>query len=183
MHVLRFNQQGNRLVVGTADNQVSIINLDAGLLVGPPLKCAEGRGTNELHFIEILPDSNVAVFGGLGGAVGRLNVTTGRRIGEFQNQPFPLTDMKLSPDGKTLMVLANDSIYLNDAATGRPLPRPSSRNVTCCAFVPDGKSIITGGKDRTARLWDLTSGHPVGTPMEHDQSLRSVTVALTARFS
>jgi WD40 repeat protein/serine/threonine protein kinase/tetratricopeptide (TPR) repeat protein len=35
------------------------------------------------------------------------------------------------------------------------------------AFSPDGKTILTGCADNTARLWDATTGGPVGQPMEH----------------
>jgi eukaryotic-like serine/threonine-protein kinase len=175
--VVRFDSQGDRLLVGSADNSVRMIDVASGRVIGSPLKCPEGKGNNEVRFLEIVPNSNVGVFGSRGGSVGRIDLTTGRRIGESQFYPAPLTDMLLSPDGSTLMVLANESIYLSDASTGRSLSRPSSRNVTCCAFLPDSTSILIGGKDRTARRWDLASDRPVGAPMEHDQSLRSVAVS------
>ncbi len=34
-------------------------------------------------------------------------------------------------------------------------------------FSPDGKTIVTGSDDKTARLWDATTGRPLGQPMEH----------------
>ena len=35
------------------------------------------------------------------------------------------------------------------------------------AFSPDGKTILTGCWDRTARLWDAATGRPIGQPMRH----------------
>ena len=35
------------------------------------------------------------------------------------------------------------------------------------AFSPDGKTILTGSFDKTARLWDAATGRPLGQPMEH----------------
>jgi WD40 repeat protein/serine/threonine protein kinase/Flp pilus assembly protein TadD len=35
------------------------------------------------------------------------------------------------------------------------------------AFSPDGKTIITGGDDGMARLWDAATGQPVGQPLRH----------------
>jgi eukaryotic-like serine/threonine-protein kinase len=51
--------------------------------------------------------------------------------------------------------------------------------VNAVAFSPDGKTILTGSRDRTARLWDAASGQPIGPPMEHSQEMRSMRI----RFS
>ena len=47
----------------------------------------------------------------------------------------------------------------------------------CVAFSPDGKTILTGCYDKTARLWDAATGRPLGPPMEH--SGRVLTVAFS----
>jgi eukaryotic-like serine/threonine-protein kinase len=39
--------------------------------------------------------------------------------------------------------------------------------VDSAAFSPDGKTILTGGDDRVARLWDAVTGQPIGQPMRH----------------
>jgi WD40 repeat protein len=42
------------------------------------------------------------------------------------------------------------------------------------AFSPDGRTALTGSKDRTARLWDTHTGQPLGPPLRHDQPVWSV---------
>ena len=36
------------------------------------------------------------------------------------------------------------------------------------AFSPDGKSVLTGSQDATARLWDAATGQPLGPTLTHE---------------
>ena len=36
------------------------------------------------------------------------------------------------------------------------------------ACSPDGRTLLTGGHDKTARLWDAATGKPSGQPLRHD---------------
>ena len=36
------------------------------------------------------------------------------------------------------------------------------------AFSPDGKTVLTGSDDKTARLWDVKTGQPIGAPLKHE---------------
>ena len=42
------------------------------------------------------------------------------------------------------------------------------------AFSPDGKTILTGSEDKTARLWDAATGRPLGQPIVHSGAVWSV---------
>ena len=37
--------------------------------------------------------------------------------------------------------------------------------VNAVAFSPDGKTVLTGSSDKTARLWDAATGRPIGQPI------------------
>jgi WD40 repeat protein/tetratricopeptide (TPR) repeat protein/predicted Ser/Thr protein kinase len=42
------------------------------------------------------------------------------------------------------------------------------------SFSPDGKTLLTGSNDKTARLWEAATGEPIGLPLEHQGSVTSV---------
>ncbi len=54
-----------------------------------------------------------------------------------------------------------------DAASGEPRGKTMQHegSVVAVAFSPDGKTVITGSDDMTARLWDI----PLPAPNEHDR--------------
>ncbi len=53
--------------------------------------------------------------------------------------------------------------------------------VDAAAFSPDGKTVLTGGDDRFARLWDVASGRPVGQPIRHEGVVASVAFSLDGK--
>jgi WD40 repeat protein len=46
--------------------------------------------------------------------------------------------------------------------------------VTCVAFSPNGKTVLTGSDDHTAQLWDTVTGKPLGPPLVHEGGITSV---------
>ena len=51
------------------------------------------------------------------------------------------------------------------------LPHPGS--VLAVAVSPDGRTIVTGGADGTARLWDTATGRALGAPLAHGAPVRA----------
>ena len=54
-------------------------------------------------------------------------------------------------------------LYLRDASTGRELRQfvGHTGQVFSVAFSPDGRFVLTGSNDKTARLWETATGHEV----------------------
>ena len=46
-------------------------------------------------------------------------------------------------------------------------------NLLSASFSPDGRWVVTASADGTARLWDTTTGKPVGQPLRHDSRVNS----------
>jgi hypothetical protein len=49
-----------------------------------------------------------------------------------------------------------------------------SASIRTAAFSPDGQFLATGSEDRTARIWHVPTGDPVGPALLHDQSISQV---------
>ncbi len=134
----------------------------------------------------------LAVGGGIYARIQRQEAIAQRTVAETQRQEalktasatdFAIADLK-HQGGDTPAALAYLSQSLqNDRANfgaasllvslSRNLPFPIRKlshagNVYAASFSPDGKRIVTACWDRTAQVWDVITGKPVGEPMRHD---------------
>ena len=46
--------------------------------------------------------------------------------------------------------------------------------VMAVAYSPDGRRVLTGSEDNTARLWDATTGEPLGIILKHQEAVLAV---------
>jgi WD40 repeat protein len=49
--------------------------------------------------------------------------------------------------------------------------------VTAVAFAPDGKTVLTGSADKTARLWDVATGREIRVVSGHSDRVTAVAFA------
>jgi cytochrome c len=115
-----------------------------------------------LNAVAISGDGEIAV----GGADGKLYFLTGDgvRAGEIAAGPRPVISIAISPDG-TLVAAAGigGSVAVIDRKTrdlARTLVGPGLP-VWSVAFLPDSRTLLTGGADNIIRRWDAVTGDPV----------------------
>jgi WD40 repeat protein/serine/threonine protein kinase len=91
------------------------------------------------------------------------------RIWDWANQTAPVTSkligaycVAFSPDGQKLAAVAFGPVRLYEAATGRLCASllGHSGSLFALAFTSDGKTLASGGNDRTVRLWDVDTRQP-----------------------
>ena len=75
-------------------------------------------------------------------------------------QAEPVSVLAFSPDGKKLLIVTDKVAILRDVETGQRVSvrMDHSEKINAVAFGADGKMIVTGSSDRTARLWNLPFG-------------------------
>jgi WD40 repeat protein/serine/threonine protein kinase len=103
-----------------------------------------------------------------------------------------MSAIALSGNGKH-MVLAGRSGRFSATPHGRIYDVASTESVSphlehralqpilSAAFSPDGRTLLTGGGDRTARLWSVPGGKPLSAPLAHPTSVSCVGFAPDGR--
>jgi cytochrome c len=105
-----------------------------------------------------------------GGADGKLYFLSrrGERRGSLEVSQSPVIALALSPDGRLIAAAGiRGSVAIVDRVArkvthvlvGPGLP------VWSVAFMPDGRTLMTGGADRTLRRWNAQTGVPADTMM------------------
>jgi WD40 repeat protein len=155
-----FSPDGARVLTGNEDNTAQLWSVGTGEPLGPPLP---HRG--EVRALAFSPDGTKVLTGSVGSA--RLwDVATGRAFGPSVVQQGEFNAVAFSPDGKIFATVCDldpagetrGEARLWATATSTPLGPPLRHRKeirTALAFSPDGKAILTGSYDETARLWSV----------------------------
>jgi WD40 repeat protein len=96
-----------------------------------------------------------------------INILDGSRLNPDRICPVLLPDdlvgstseLLYSPDGRELAVAAGRGVYLVREEQIEPrLTLAHPKPVSCVAFSPDGRHLVSGCQDKQVRVWDLKTG-------------------------
>ena len=80
---------------------------------------------------------------------------------------------------RDILIRYDNTVRLLNVTSGREIRRFEGHgdSVTCVAFAPDGRTILTGSDDKTARLWNVASGSEIRSLQGHGEEVTSVAFA------
>ena len=187
---LAFHPEGRFLATGCRDNQARLFAVPggAGSPLWPPVLHRQEAGTVSFTVFSSPPlfvdgGRGLITYGGTGGLTWRA-VETGAEVRTLDSPELSgkIAAIELSPDGRHLAVSGFQTahiIRLFDVSTGRPVgPALEHKNtVFSAAFSPDGRMLLTGSSDDTARLWAVPGGEPLARPLDLHRPVKLVAFA------
>lgn len=115
------------------------------------------------------------------------NAANGQQQFKLIGHEWPVLAVAISRNGKIIATGSEDhTTRLWNAKTGKPIQfRMAQGNlpgrlaghtdsVTAVSVSPDGRRLVTGSADRSAKIWELRSGREILTLREHQGPLTSV---------
>ena len=133
-------------------------------------------------------DERFVATGSWDGRVRLWNVAVGKMILEWQavtpavGTSSQVRHIEFSPDGALLLTVAGEPddranvAYVWNVSTGTRVAelKGHSAGIAAATFAPDGKRVLTGSWDRTARLWDAATGAELARLTGHVGTVKCV---------
>ncbi len=109
--------------------------------------------------VAFTPDGKTVVSGGYDGWAFQWDTATGKRLRHFRQAA--IDGVAISPDSRTVALASGhgNSIRLYDLTTSKELANCLGHRsgTQAVVFSPDGKQLVSGGKDKRIRLWNAVT--------------------------
>jgi WD40 repeat protein len=155
-------------VISVGDTTLRIWSVTSGLPVRIiPLPSSAFR-------VALSPDESHVYSGAHDGTVVCFNANTWEVTKTFKCESG-LSEMAVSPDGKSLAVFSGRYLEVWDLDTGKRIHKLGGHHGSGYGidFSPDGKYLVSGSYDQTFKLWNLESGRCILTFHGYEESIYS----------
>jgi len=113
------------------------------------------------------------------------DTATGRELQQWQPNGCTLWGVAYAPDGKSVLVAGHTQgdppgyLQLWDAGTAKSIRAFTGHTsmVTRAVFSADGKRVVSGSFDKSARIWDFASGREIHHLAGHERGVVGVAIA------
>ncbi len=168
---LAFSPDGKSLAAGTFGNKMRLWQVaDGQWKLISTISCPRMANT-----VAFFPDGKMLA---VSAGCCTYSIDSGKWVLK-RSQPGKTGVIAISPNGEMLAAGGN-GLELLDSKTGalkatlvEPRTRASPGTITA-AFSPDGKSLASGGYDRTVRLWSVPDGELIAEYKGHSKGVMSV---------
>jgi WD40 repeat protein len=152
-----FSFDGSKLLSGSKDGTVRLWDVETGR----ELRKLDEH-TDLVSAVAFSPDGRRALSAGYDHAVVLWDLERGEPIPAFHLEGAGryVHALSFSPDGTQALIATERTVLLVDVGSGKVKQQLIGHTgwVTHAVFSHDGKLVLSGSDDGTARLWDLTSG-------------------------
>jgi len=128
------------------------------VVAGKPVRTFRGAGDKRIFRLAVSPDRTKLVSRHSIGPIRVWDLATGAEIRKLEPLPFLFADMALMPDGKAVAFSGPaGKIHLVNIETGATshILEGHPETATAIAVTADGATLVSSGKDRTLKVWDL----------------------------
>ncbi len=162
-----FDPSGSRVVTAGEDGVVLLWDAASG----QPLRELTGQ-TGQLTGATFDSTGTRVVASGSDGSVVVWDATNGQPLGRFTEHRGRVNRAVFSPDGRLVATAGDNGLtYLWRWQSGEAILLPGhSEDVVSVAFDRFGGRLVTAG-DKTARVWDSTTGAPLAVLEGHSDAL------------
>ena len=171
---LRFSPDGKRLLAGRVEGKAKLWDLSASTPRATILEHPSRIPGHDVWNVEFTRDGRVAITGNSDGSLGFWDAETGRRLGAFLKFPHDLPQFLLDRSGRNLLLLANGQVHTVDCEGHSEVAAPFGERIVVIALSPDGTTLLAGGANKIARLWQTATGRPIGPMMRHNGAVVGV---------
>ncbi len=179
-----FAPDGRTILTGSYDNTARL--WDAA--TGREIRCFVGH-EKDLTSVAFAPDGRTILTGSRDNTARLWDAATGCEIRRLEGRSKPVWSVAISSDSRTILTgsfpkasMLKKTLNLWDTTTGRNIRRlDQSGWVDCMTLASDGRTILTGSEQNTARLWDAATGREIRRFEGHRGAVTSAKFASDGR--
>ncbi len=159
VHVAKFSPDGRYVLTGGEDGVVILWETQSGKRFREFRTPAVG-GLTFIWAAAFSPDGRYVAISSAGRRVELFEVATGKSLMRLGGLESEANTINFSADGRFILIGAGSVASLIDVQSTAEVQRFTGHtdDIISSAISPDGKYVLTGGRDKMARLWDAASG-------------------------